>query len=143
MGRILGWNAWVVDFNLYHKSEGNFDESFYEMSRTIARKYQRALKGGAVQTMGTRIHLSGSAFKNWLWTPSRRRLIFEQQYGDRRKQKRGLPVNKAPEFLARPLGPGWVVFYWLAHKIRAPFENLISSVAKRRRKFSRHGHASH
>jgi len=151
IGRILGWNAWVMDFNLYHKSEGNFDESFYEMSRTIAKKYQRALKGATIQTMGMRLHLSGSAFKNWLRTPSRRRLIFEQQYGDRRKQNRGLPVNKVPEFLAKPLGLGWIVFYWLAHKIRVPFENLISSAAKRRRKFLHRGpnhtpvppHASH
>jgi len=133
IARILGWNAWVIDFNLFHKSEGNFDNSFYDLSRQLRRKYERALKGRTVQTMGARVHLSGSAFQNWLWTPSRRLMTFEQDYGTRRRQKRGLPVSKAPEFLAGPLGPGWTAFYWLAHKIRAPFENLIRSMAKRRR----------
>jgi hypothetical protein len=135
LARIVGWNAWVIDFNLYHRSGGNFDESFYEMSRAIAKKYQRALKCGLVQTMGTRLYLSGSAIGNWLWTPSRRRLSFEYNYESRKRQKRGLPARNTPEFLAKPLGPGWMAFYWLFHRIRTPFANLIKSAGKRRRKF--------
>jgi hypothetical protein len=127
MARILGWNAWVINFNLYHKSGGSFDESFYEMSRAIAKKYQRALEGGPVQAMGARLYLSSSTVGNWLWTPSRRRLIFEQHYEARKRQKEGAPEKQVPEFLAQP-------FYWLAHKIRAPFANLIESAARRRRK---------
>jgi hypothetical protein len=136
MARILGWNAWVINFNLYHKSGGSFDEPFYEMSRQIAKKYRRALKGGLVQAMGAKLFLSSSAIGNWLWTPSRRRLIFEHHYESRKRQKRGLPVKKAPEFLAEPLGPGWMAFYWLAHKIRAPFENLVRPAAGRRQKMA-------
>jgi hypothetical protein len=135
IGRILGWSAWVVDFHLYHKSGGNFDESFYEMSRAIAKKYRRALRGGPVQTMALPLHFSSSAVKNWLRTPSRRRLIFEQKYQARKKQKRGLPVTPPPKFLARPLGFGWMALYWLARKTYAPIDNLIHSAAKRRRKF--------
>jgi hypothetical protein len=134
IARILGWNAWVIDFNLYHKSGGTFDEAYYESSRHIAKKYQRALQASPVQTMAMKLYFSSSAFGNWLWTPSRRRLIFEQHYAARKKQKAGVPGGKVPEFLAQPLGPGWHVFYWLAHKIRAPFENLARSAAKRRQK---------
>jgi hypothetical protein len=134
IARILGWNAWVIDFNLYHKSIGNFDESFYKMSRQISEKYERALKGGPVQAMGISLCLSGSAFKNWLWTPSRRRLIFEHNYEARQRQKKGAPAKTPPGFLAESLGPGWTLFYWLAHKIRVPFENLARTAEKRRGK---------
>lgn len=134
IARVLGWNAWVIDFNVFHKSMGNFDESFYQASRQIEEKYQRALQGGPVQAMGMTLCLSGSAFKNWFWTPSRRRLIFEHQYEANKRRKKGLPEKAPPAFLDQPLGPSWTLFYWLAHKIRAPFQNLIRHAAKGRGK---------
>ena len=134
IARILGWNAWVIDFRLYHKSAGKFDESFYQMSRRMTEKYERALRGGLVQTMGIKLHLSGSGARNWWWTPSRRQLIFEQIRAERRRHKKGLPARKAPEFLDKPLESGWMAYYWLVHKIRAPFENLVRSAGRRRRK---------
>jgi hypothetical protein len=133
IGRILGWNAWVINFNLYHKSEGNFDESFHDMAREVVKKYQRALKGGLVQTIGAKVHLSNSAIQNWIGTPSRRRLTYEYFYHARKRKKKGLAALPVPPEFRRGLGPGWTVIYWLAHRIRRPIENLMTAAARMRR----------
>lgn len=41
---ILGWNAYVVEFLLRHKSPGSINDSYYRSRQAIAEKYRRALR---------------------------------------------------------------------------------------------------
>lgn len=125
MARILGWSAWVVDFNLYHKSKGNFSESFYEMSREFTNKYRRALKGREVQTTCMRICLSASPFRGWL-SASKRGILFERLYDLRKNAKKNprfRSVEKEAEIKSR-LGRLWYAFFWCLRRVERPLQNL-------------------
>ena len=54
---ILGRNAWVIDFHLFHKSAGRADGSFYAAKGAIARKYRRALRTRRINTTVTSFYL--------------------------------------------------------------------------------------
>lgn len=41
---LLGWNAYVIDFHLFHKSTGNITQSFTEQGDALRRKYSRAFR---------------------------------------------------------------------------------------------------
>ena len=58
---ILGYNAYVVDFNLIHKSNGNADKSFYVLKDALIQKYHRAFRVRFMLTTITRFCISG----NW------------------------------------------------------------------------------
>ena len=51
---ILGWNAYVIDFHLCHKSQGNPDVAFFDASRRFRDKYARLFRA------------------RWLYSPTRR-----------------------------------------------------------------------
>jgi hypothetical protein len=57
---ILGFNAYVIAFNVYHRSAGKIDDDFRQCKRRLQKKYQRALKPRYLQTTMTRLYLSGS-----------------------------------------------------------------------------------
>ncbi len=57
---VLGYSAYVVDFNLTHKSDGNADESFYSLKRALIKKYHKAFKSRFISTTITRFYISGS-----------------------------------------------------------------------------------
>jgi len=58
---ILGYNAYVIDFHLYHESTGNMDKEFYSMKKMFEKKYNRALKGRYLKTITRqKFYLSGS-----------------------------------------------------------------------------------
>ncbi|HSM93673.1 MAG TPA: hypothetical protein VLT47_12375 [Anaeromyxobacteraceae bacterium] len=60
IAEILGFNAYVVAFHLYHRSVGTVDEAFHRSWRELRKKYRRALRDRYIRTTLTRFHLSGS-----------------------------------------------------------------------------------
>lgn len=57
---ILGYSAYVVDFKIVHKSDGNPDEVFYRLKSDLIKKYRRALRGRFIGTTITRFYISGN-----------------------------------------------------------------------------------
>lgn len=66
IAKILGYRSYVIDFNLYHKSKGNCDDSFYELKKVLIKKYKYALKSEYIQTTVTRMYVGGSCIKNFI-----------------------------------------------------------------------------
>lgn len=60
---ILGFNSYVIGFNLIHKSNGNVDKSFYDSKQNLIQKYRKAFRNRYISTTITRFGL-----KNKLWT---------------------------------------------------------------------------
>ncbi|TAF46150.1 MAG: hypothetical protein EAZ64_02540 [Sphingobacteriales bacterium] len=63
---ICGYNAYIIDFNLTHKSDGNADSSFYALRKKIKLKYKYALRGRFMSTTITRFYISGNCIGFWL-----------------------------------------------------------------------------
>lgn len=64
---MLGWNAYVIDFHLYHKSGGNADQRFVDAVNAFRIKYTKALKPVFLRTPVTKIYISGSLLFNKLF----------------------------------------------------------------------------
>lgn len=64
IARLLGYRAWVVNFNLFHKSRGNCDQHFKRLKQELIQKYRAAFRGRYVETTCTRFYLSGSRLHN-------------------------------------------------------------------------------
>lgn len=62
---ICGYNAYAIDFNLTHKSDGNADGSFYNLRKELKIKYKYALRGRFLSTTITRFYVSGNIFGFW------------------------------------------------------------------------------
>lgn len=63
---ILGYNCYVIDFHLFHKSGGNANETFYANKKRFMNKYKKALRPLAVRTPVTPLFVFPSQFLNWL-----------------------------------------------------------------------------
>lgn len=63
---ILGWNAYVIDFHLYHKSGGNCNESFILSKQAFIEKYAKLSSNLYIQTTCTSIIITGNHFLNQL-----------------------------------------------------------------------------
>jgi hypothetical protein len=63
---MLGYNAYVIQFKLLHKSLGNADETFFDLRSQFIEKYKKALRPRFFRTPFTRFYVSGSRFKTWL-----------------------------------------------------------------------------
>jgi hypothetical protein len=63
---ILGYNSYIIDFKLVHKSDGNADKRFYELKKKFIKKYNRALRSRFVGTTITRFYISGNKLLNIL-----------------------------------------------------------------------------
>jgi hypothetical protein len=61
---ILGWNAYVIDFHLYHKSAGNCSESFFNSKMEFINKYSKLIKPFAIRTTCTMMLITGCSFFN-------------------------------------------------------------------------------
>jgi len=70
---LLGYNAYVIDFHLYHKSGGNCNESFFLAKSRIIDKYQRVLRNRFVRTTCATLFLSSSQLLNFLMN---RKLVY-------------------------------------------------------------------
>jgi hypothetical protein len=56
---ILGWNAYVIDFHLYHKSAGSCSESFFASKKAFIKKYSHHTKPFAIRTTCTMMIITG------------------------------------------------------------------------------------
>lgn len=61
---MLGYNAYVIDFHLYHKSGGTCNESFFAAKERLISKYQRALETKFIRTTCSPLFLSHSKLLN-------------------------------------------------------------------------------
>ena len=59
---ILGYNAYVIDFHLQHKSAGNKDASFYASEKSLIKKYQLAFRQRLIKSSCTKLLISSSKF---------------------------------------------------------------------------------
>ena len=57
---ILGYNAYVVDFHLFHKSTGNMNASFYKSRRELILKYAKVFDSRYIKTTCTILYLSSN-----------------------------------------------------------------------------------
>ena len=64
---ILGLNAYVINFHLYHKSGGNCDESFFNAKQRLIEKYRRVFQSRFIRTTCTPLFLSGFSSLNTLF----------------------------------------------------------------------------
>ena len=126
LAQLLGRTAWVIDFHLFHKSQGKLDDEFYEARNRLIRKYARALRGGMVQTVCTRVYLSGNAFANWWFNPDPRQTQFARIYELRKQFRRTSRAQLAEEArgLFAQLGAARYAWFWFRHKLNRPFANL-------------------
>ncbi|SDF67816.1 Glycosyltransferase like family protein [Mucilaginibacter pineti] len=63
----LGYTAWVIDFLLMHKSEGDVNQSYHDILKRVKAKYTYFMRGRYVNTTIARFYLSGSKIKNILF----------------------------------------------------------------------------
>ena len=67
LSNILGFNNYVIDFNLIHKSKGNVSKDFYLIKKMLILKYGESFKGRYIQTTCTYFYLSNSKLKSQLF----------------------------------------------------------------------------
>ena len=77
---VLGFNAYIIDFNLTHKSDGNADESFYISRNNLMKKYLRAFRSRFISTTITRLYLSGNGLAFYLFNFSGMLRLARQYY---------------------------------------------------------------
>lgn len=76
---ILGFNSYVIGFNLTHKSNGKIDQSFHDSRKAIKYKYKHALRKRFVTTTFSRICFTGNMVQYYLFN-SGFLLFFVRQY---------------------------------------------------------------
>jgi hypothetical protein len=64
IAEVLGYSAYVINFNLLHKSTGNRDDSFYKLQKELLARYTKVFRGRFIQTTITKFYLSGSRTGN-------------------------------------------------------------------------------
>ncbi|MCC8408377.1 hypothetical protein LJ707_05510 [Mucilaginibacter sp. UR6-1] len=74
---MLGYTCHVIDFLLIHKSLGNIDYSFDQTVERTRKKYALFFKGRYLNTTIATFYISGSAFKNRLYTTKLFKRIFK------------------------------------------------------------------
>ncbi|AYL93788.1 hypothetical protein [Mucilaginibacter celer] len=67
VAELLGYSAWVIDFLLVHKSEGNVNQSYFEILAQAKTRYTHFMRGRYVNTTIKRFYISGSKLRNWLF----------------------------------------------------------------------------
>jgi len=60
IAECLGWNCYVINFNITHKSSGRLNASFHEISRKLQLKYRHFFRGRYIRTTITRFYLGSS-----------------------------------------------------------------------------------
>ena len=66
---LNGYSAYVIPFNLTHKSRGNRDQDFFRIRKALIQKYNHFFRSRWVQTNSTVFHLSGSFTGKLLGNP--------------------------------------------------------------------------
>lgn len=66
IAHFLGWNVYVIDFHLYHKSAGNCNTSFAQARQAFINKYTKILSPLSIRTTCTMMIITSSPKLNWL-----------------------------------------------------------------------------
>jgi len=85
---ILGYNCYVIDFKIIHKSDGVDDEKFYLLKRQLIKKYGRAFRSRFISTTITRFYISGNRLLNRIGNTGFVLFFARQYYKVFRKKKR-------------------------------------------------------
>jgi hypothetical protein len=85
---ILGYNAWVIDFHLLHKSNGNMNDSFFQNKKELILKYEKAYRDRYIRTTCTSLYLSGNKSQSW-WMNTKLMIILTKFLLKVRKQIMG------------------------------------------------------
>jgi hypothetical protein len=126
VAQALGRTAWVVDFNLYHKSIGKLDEGFFALRDRLQEKYRVLYAGHDLQTTCATIRFGGGR-----WADDHRlflRLYELQKHegGDEGSRER-FENFKTRFALSRPK----YLVHWFFHKVTRPLQNLQTSLVRR------------
>jgi hypothetical protein len=62
---ILGYNAYIIEFKLLHKSLGNVDRSFFDLESRLIRKYTRALRPRFLRTPFAQFYIAGGRLRTF------------------------------------------------------------------------------
>lgn len=81
-----GYSAYVINFNLLHKSKGNADEKFFRIKEAFIAKYLTAWRGRYIQTTITKFYISGSVVSNYLFS-SKLMMFLSRKYYKRKFKK--------------------------------------------------------
>jgi len=123
VARFLGLTAWVIDFHLFHKSEGNYDMHFIEGFRAISRKYGDATRRDYIQTTCAMIPVGNS---RWQWRCAIMNLLQKLK-----KQNDRSATAEMQNVLKQLMGRGNYVMHLILYKMAVPYFNLVRSVRKR------------
>lgn len=80
IAKVLGYNSYIVEFNLLHKSRGTADASFKKMEEAIREKYIQAFRGRYIETTCTKFYISGSKFQTWFFNTKPMMFLARQYY---------------------------------------------------------------
>jgi len=64
---ILGFNSYVIDFLIIHKSNGNAGEDFIRSKKQFLNKYNKALRGRFMSTTITKYYIGGNRLRALLF----------------------------------------------------------------------------
>ena len=67
IAKVLGFNSYLINFNLTHKSNGKKDASFYKIEKDIRNKYRAAFGAKYITTTFSRFYISGNAVGFWFF----------------------------------------------------------------------------
>ncbi len=124
IAKILGLTAWVVDFHLYHKSEGRLDSHFFDSCYAMMLKYRSALHGDYIQTTCALLSTKRS---NW----SVNHAIFTQLYRLNKQRKKSSEFKEQYDCLIDKIGRTNYAIHWILYKLTKPGYNLVRSINKR------------
>lgn len=64
IANFLGWNAYVINFHLYHKSAGKCDPNFIQAKKDYIQKYSNLMKTLYIRTTCASMIITDNYFKN-------------------------------------------------------------------------------
>ena len=80
IANVLGFNSYVINFNLIHKSNGKKDESFYDLEKKIRIKYHKSFQAKYITTTFSRFYISGNFFGNYFFNTKIMLFLARQYY---------------------------------------------------------------
>jgi hypothetical protein len=94
IAETLGFNAYIIDFHLTHKSGGNVDKSFDRIRNELMIKYRQAFRNRFIATTITRLYLSGSHLEFWIFNSPPIMFLARQYYKFFKPKLRYQPGHK-------------------------------------------------
>jgi len=94
---VLGFNSYIIDFNVIHKSDGNADHTFYKLRKEFIKKYEHAFRSRFLATTITRFYISGNWFTAWFYNLQPVKFFVRQYYKIFLHKKRYVLKDKAKD----------------------------------------------